>query len=142
MRKNEKLIYIIAGFDNLSYSNLIKNKINNSGLNKRIIVLSFVDKIQMNELFNCADYGLWFTPTISIQQGLGTGLKSILPVRSTLDHLLTKENGTYYQNFEHLYKILLELKNFSDRKLVHNYNSKFSYQNILKTMIEKSSFHN
>lgn len=136
LEKNSRLVFMLVGFMNNPYSIEIKNWIDTINEKNRIILIDLLSADKLNEYFNCADYSVWFTPTISIQQSMGTGLKIIIPRRDTLDHLIiNKTNGMYYNSFYELEYILVNLKLKYDREDISKYNKVFSYEHILLELI-------
>ena len=136
LRKNDKLIFLLVGFSDNKYSYSIKEWINSLDLNDRLIPVDMVDSHELNQYYNISDYSVWFTPTISIQQSMGTGMKVILPERDTLDHLIIDDiNGYYYKSGEHLENIILSLDKIYDRESVLSCNKIFSYEQIIAGLI-------
>ena len=85
MKKNKDLIYIIGGFSDSNYSRTVKDKVLSSDVADQFILLNLLESSEMNALFNCADFGVWFGATSSIQQSMGTGLPTIIP---KIEHLI------------------------------------------------------
>jgi len=139
--RNENFVYFIAGFSNDEYSLKVKNSLEKLGLKEKLILYNFTTAEKNNEIFNSADYSLWFAPTISIQQSMASGLMPLIPFDSTLDHLIEdKVTGFYYNNFEDLKNTLNKLSNFSyDRIANTEANKKFSYGNFLNRIISEVS---
>ncbi len=136
LRKNKKIIFFLVGFSDNKYSYTIKEWINSLDLNDRLIPVDMVDSRELNRYYNISDYSVWFTPTISIQQSMGTGMKVILPERDTLDHLIIDDiNGYYYKSGEHLEKVILSLDKKYDRERVLTCNKIFSYEQIITETI-------
>lgn len=143
MKKNKKLYYIIAGFTDDEYPNQIKKILNEEKLDN-LILLNFSDVKRNNELFNAADYSIWFAPTISIQQSMGTGLKAIMPFDKTLDHIVKDNyNGKYYKELNDITGILNKLESKTEnRKELEVYNERFSYRSIIEQIFKKAGINN
>ncbi len=138
MKENKNLIYTIAGFSDSDYSSMVKDNILSSYVADQFILIDLVESLEMNALFNYADFGVWFGATISIQQSMGTGLPTIIPKNRTLDHLVTKDkNGMFFTSETDLCNKLVNLKKIENRKQIYKYNQKFSYQTIIKKMLLK-----
>ena len=136
LEKNPRLLFMLIGFLNNSYSADIKNWIGTRNKKNRIILVDLLSAEKLNEYFNCADYSIWFTPTISILQSMGTGLKIIIPKRDTLDHLMKNNaNCIYYNSYQELENIFVNLKSNYNREEIFEYNKEFSYENILLDLI-------
>ncbi|CAN5668583.1 hypothetical protein BH10BAC5_BH10BAC5_14360 [soil metagenome] len=139
MKKNDKLYYIIAGFTDDEYPNKIKSILESEGMN-RLLLLNFSDVKRNNELFNAADYSIWFAPTISIQQSMGTGLKAILPYDKTLDHIVIQDyNGKYYKELIDIPQVLETINEvLAERKDLADFNKRFSYSSIIEQIFKKT----
>ncbi|MBS1492656.1 MAG: glycosyltransferase [Bacteroidetes bacterium] len=139
LKNNSNYIYLLAGFSDTEYSRKVEENLKKLNLGDRLILHKFTTAEENNKLFNAADFSLWFAPTISIQQSMGTGLFPIVPYDSTLEHLVEKnKTGLYYNDFDELKKLLPELNNISyDRKVNSEFNQKFSYQSILRKVISE-----
>ena len=137
--ENKNFVYLLAGFDDTEHSKTVESSLKKLGLNGNIRTHKFTSPVETNEIFNAADFSLWFAPTISIQQSMATGLFAIMPFDSTLDHLMEKNSaGFYYNNFDELKNYLSELKGVSyERKKNSEINQKFSYRNILQKVISE-----
>ena len=140
LSKNKNFIYLLAGFDDTSYSKETEANLKKLNL-PNLILHRFVSPEEANLIFNAADYSLWFAPSISIQQSMASGCFPIIPFDSTLDHLLeNKVTGFYYNTFDDLKNILHTLDSHSyNREAAAGINSKYSYQNILSKVIEEVS---
>lgn len=137
MEENEKLVYVFAGLSNNEYSNQIRHSLVKHKLFGRIILLDLQNANEMNRLYNMADYGIWFdSASISIQQGMGTGVSVILPKLKVYSHLINEDiNGMYYDNLT-LTSLLINLKkNNNNREGVAHYNQKYSYYNIVSDLL-------
>jgi glycosyltransferase involved in cell wall biosynthesis len=139
LNNNPDYIYLLAGFSDTEYSRKVESNLRKLNLGNRLILYKFTTAQQNNKLFNAADFSLWFAPTISIQQSMGTGLYPIIPFDSTLEHLVEKnKTGLYYSDFDDLKKLLPGLNNISyDRRENSEINQKFSYQSILRKVISE-----
>jgi len=138
---NENFVYLLAGFSDDEFSLKVRINLEKLGLGKKLILYNFTTPEKNNEIFNAADFSLWFAPTISIQQSMATGLLPIIPFDSTLDHLIeNNKTGIYYKDFMELKEILTKLPAFLyDRLSNVEVNKRFSYNNILKKIISEVS---
>lgn len=142
MKKNPKMSYVFAGFLDTELSRSIKKELMHFGLGNRLILLDFTSAEYNNALFNAADSSIWYTPTISIQQSMATGLPAIIPNDATVNHLVDPNvNGSYYADFEELIQILLNIhtKKF-DRSSLADFNRRFSYTSIIEFLFSRLSF--
>ena len=139
MKKNEKLHYIIAGFTNDEYPNKIRQILEEEGMN-RLHLLNFSDVKRNNALFNASDHSIWFAPTISIQQSMGTGLPAIIPFDKTLDHIVKENfNGKFYNQLSDIPEVLNDLKHSEHSRIeLAKFNERFSYASIMRSILEKS----
>jgi len=139
--KNDKFVYLLAGFNNTDYSKKTEKRLSELGLKNKLILHKFTTPEETNKIFNAADYSLWFAPTISIQQSMATGVFAVAPFDSTLDHLIeNNKTGLYYNDFNDLKAKLESLSNIRyDRGANSIFNQKFSYQNILQKAISEVS---
>ncbi len=138
LEKNNRLKYILAGFNESEFSSQIKKAIRESKYSQRIKLYDYVETQFMNTLFNCADYGVWFSSaSIAIQQAMGTGLPVFLMCQETLGHLLDEGcNGVYYKDYNDLTLKLIALKQKLNRSNIAQMNHKFSYHKILEEILK------
>ncbi len=139
MRKNPRLTYIFAGFMDTELSRSIKRELEKFNLGHQLRLLDFTSAEYNNKLFNAADYSLWYTPTISIQQSMATGLPAIIPHDATVDHLVEPGiNGMFYSNFGELSEIVSTIKVWNHERLaLAEYNKKFSYDSIINFLFSR-----
>ncbi len=138
LKKDKNLHYIIAGFTNDEYPNKIKSLLQEEGID-RFHLLNFSDVKRNNAMFSAADYSIWFAPTISIQQSMGTGLPAIMPFDKTLDHIAEEGyNGKYYTELSDIPALLDGIKQSElSRNELAKFNERFSYRAILKKIFDK-----
>lgn len=141
LNQNNNFVYLLAGFDDTAYSKKIEKSLKSLGLEKKLILHKFTSPEETNKIFNAADFSLWFAPTISIQQSMATGLFTIAPFDSTLDHLIEKDKtGLYYNNYDELRNSLAAIEKLQyNREENSKINQKFSYQRILQKTISEVS---
>jgi hypothetical protein len=137
LQDNPNAVYIVAGFMASDFSRNAKAEIASRTDPSRVRLLDFTDTRFNNALYNCADFSIWFAPTISIQQSMGTGLPAIMPNERTLDHLVRPGlNGFYYESFADLSAKLRGLNKWPvDRVSILKNNQRFSYSSILEQII-------
>ncbi|MDV3354470.1 hypothetical protein [Dietzia sp. IN118] len=83
---NAKLMFAGAGSDQASDELRQAVKVNN--LHQRVVIQPFVDSRTLNSLFNASDIGVWpAMPAATIQQSMGTGLRTIFPENDLVGHL-------------------------------------------------------
>lgn len=136
---DDKAIYVIAGFMDTVFSRNAKGELLSLEQSKRLLLIDYTDRVFNNGLFNCADFSVWFSPTISIQQSMGTGLPAIMPMEGTLDHLIKPGlNGLYYSSFDELASKIRTLREWPhDRSIVVQNNRMFSYESILESIFSR-----
>jgi hypothetical protein len=87
-------------------------QIEQTGMKERYICLPFADRVELPRLYNAADFGVWFLqPSITIQEGMGTGLYMILPHAQTMSQLVRDpETGRYFreEDWDHLLELVIE----------------------------------
>ncbi len=139
LKKNKNFVYLLAGFDETEHSKSVEKNLEKLGLEDNLILHKFTSPVETNGIFNAADFSLWFAPSISIQQSMATGVFSIVPFDSTLDHLIEKnKTGFYYNDYTELKKCLSQLKNVNYNRIENSeVNKKFSYQSILQKVISE-----
>lgn len=97
-----KLRMFLVGFTDDEYSEYLRREINNSELKRYVHSVSFASHSRLRSLYNAADLGLWLSPSITIQEAMGTGLPVLLKRSGIVSHLLDKENGYYYDSLEEI----------------------------------------
>jgi glycosyltransferase involved in cell wall biosynthesis len=95
--RHPNLRLLLVGADNSECSVEIRRSIAIGQRSKFIRLHDFVDSGRLNALMNASDIGIWPTmPAITIQQGLGTGLYTLLPRNDLVGHLLKSGTGAYF----------------------------------------------
>lgn len=90
-KKGYPLKYILAGFRNDDYGNELRNYIKSTDSSRIIVPLNILNHDEIRELYCGSDIGLWQKATISIQEGMGTGLPVIIENQPIVTHLI--KNG-------------------------------------------------
>ena len=140
--------YIIIGFVNDIYENILKKYIKSLHYPNNIICLPFKDHNTVRKYYCAADFGVWIKPTISIIEAMGTGLPVFIQNKKSLSHLIQESvNGWYFEDGMLNEKIKSTINNMnstnyrdeSHRKKIREMNkTKLSYNNIAQKIIDKT----
>lgn len=88
--RDPRMRLVLAGLDNESVSQSLRNDIQRRQITSRVTLLPFVSSDQLNALFNASDLGIWpRMPAVTIQQAMGTGLDVLIPKNDFTDHLFS-----------------------------------------------------
>ncbi len=139
MPQNNRLRYFIIGAENTRYTREIERIIAEEHLENIVRLLPFVnDKHEINAWYNAADFGIWTQPAISIIEAMGSGLPVFLPRKKSMNHLLNNHNGLYYDQLDDTFALKLNdfLSGGLPREEIARKNQVFSYENIVKQMLE------
>ena len=140
-----KIRYILIGFCNDTYAQILKMFIAKLRFPDMVISLPVMNTEMIRQHYNAADIGIWMKAAISVQQAMGTGLQVALPSKQNVNHLVkTDLNGWFFSESE-LYEILKEIltnTNWREKreKRVHISDlnkSLFSYDKILADILGK-----
>lgn len=143
--------YIIIGFLGDSYDKQLREYIFSKGNSEAFHCYGFMKHHEIRKYFNAADIGVWINPAISIQEGMGTGLKVILENKLSVNHLVTEgANGWYFEKGEidsaigrSAKQMLLkssEERNIERVRLAKTNYDRLSYDGIARELLE-STFH-
>jgi glycosyltransferase involved in cell wall biosynthesis len=132
--------YLLIGFIDNPYKSEIEKLINDNNLQEDIFCLPFLKNELLNKYFSAADYGIWFHPGASIQQGMGTGLPVFLPGYVPQSELIKEgTNGNILdEDSTNTISSVISTYGFceEDRKKIETHNRReFSYQSLLKRII-------
>jgi glycosyltransferase involved in cell wall biosynthesis len=101
MARHPGMHYVLIGSSGDDHSRALKERMERSEFEQRFHLLPFQREHELRRSFNAADIGIWTAASISIQQGMGTGLPMLLPDSSALSHLLQDpDSGFYYRQGE------------------------------------------
>tara|TARA_Y100000385_G_C13032918_1_gene611608 strand:- start:98 stop:1270 length:1173 start_codon:yes stop_codon:yes gene_type:complete len=140
----KKIKIIIAGFSNSKYNLKVKNDILlMKNLNGKILLYDYLNASELNALYNCSDFGIWYVqPAITIQQAAATGLNCIIPDTNAFNHLrddyrnISKFKNKDYQAFKNCFSNLFS--NYKYDSLNRKYDAnKFIQFNSIKYVLER-----
>ncbi|MFB6258362.1 MAG: glycosyltransferase family 4 protein [Flavobacteriales bacterium] len=98
MEAHGKVHYLLVGASEDAYSARLEKRMASSSKKERLHMLPFQGREELRRSFNAADIGVWTAASISIQQGMGTGLPVLLPNAQALSHLIDQgKNGVYFE---------------------------------------------
>ena len=140
----KKIKIIIAGFSNSKYNLKIKNDIlSMKNLNGKILLYDYLDASELNTLYNCSDFGIWYIqPAITVQQAAATGLNCIIPDTNAFNHLkndygnISKFINKDYQAFQNCFSNLFNNYKYDSLKRKYDAN-KFIQFNSIKYVLER-----
>jgi glycosyltransferase involved in cell wall biosynthesis len=147
--QNNRLFFCLVGFfENNPTSKIINLKINTNPFKKQFIKHPFCSRKKLAELFNAADIGLYQSPSISVQEAMGTGLYMCLSNDGSMNHLLKNPSqGIFFdrQNIEAISNALLQAakevsshaRDYKDwRKAIARKNTWLSYERITLDLLK------
>ena len=138
--KGIRLKYVIIGFTESKYCQELRNYIIEKDLGSAVIDLPFATRNEMNGYYNMADLGLWTRASISIFEGLATGLTLLLPDRKNVSHILTANNGLYYTEenlLNRLEECVSSYDSTSKATVAKTAKAQFSFNVIAQKLINK-----
>jgi glycosyltransferase involved in cell wall biosynthesis len=132
--------YLLIGFIDNPYKSEIEKLIDDNNLKEDIFCLPFLKNELLNKYFSAADYGIWFHPGASIQQGMGTGLPVFLPRHVPQSELIREGTNGNILNEDSTNTIssVISTYRFSEevrKKIETNNRREFSYQSLLTRII-------
>lgn len=130
--------YLIVGFQEDEYSKKLKEYIAQKEHKNRIICKPFATTSQTRKYYNAADTAIFNRAAISIFEALATGLFLLLPQQKNISHILTKENGVYFDRLTE--EVIIESINHQKENRGYRVNAakKFSYTNLAHQILELS----
>ena len=132
--------YAICGMNDGDYSNWLRERVKEYGLEDRVIFMPFLNNVELNEMYNASDVGVWYHPTIAALSAMGTGLPVVLQNRKKIAHLKDEELVTV---FDDDLKSALGFRMTSDigieerKRLAEQVEGDYSYEAILSKVFEK-----
>ena len=146
MKQNPNLHYVLIGSSTDPYSQYLKQLAERSEASARFRILPFQREEELRACFNAADIGIWTAASITIQQGMGSGLPMILPESPALSHLLKDPKSGLYYRPEALGKAMEKaLERFRGggseqriERMMEN-RDRFSDRTIARDIVERSS---
>lgn len=137
-KKGFHINYLIVGFQEDVYSKKLKEYIAQKEHKNKIICKSFASTSQTRKYYNAADAAIFNRAAISIFEALATGLFLLLPHQKNISHILTKENGIYFDKLTE--DVIIQSINHQkeNRALRVNFAKKFSYRNLAHQILALS----
>jgi glycosyltransferase involved in cell wall biosynthesis len=134
-------IFIILGDGDKKYVNYLKTLSNKISIDKKkIIIINSVNKEKLKYYYSIADLGIWHKASISIIEGMATGLPVIVQNTKSVNHLVSGNNGYIYNDLGECKLKIEELMN--DKNKLNNmrvnakthFNKYFNYFNLSKDL--------
>lgn len=137
-KKGFHINYLIVGFQNDGYSKQIQQYIAQKEYKNRIICKPFASTSHIRKYYNAADAAIFNRAAISIFEALATGLFLLLPQQKNISHILSKENGIYFEKLTE--EVIIESINHQkeNRTVRINAAKKFSYINLANQILALS----
>ncbi|NCP46132.1 MAG: hypothetical protein COW67_08675 [Flavobacteriales bacterium CG18_big_fil_WC_8_21_14_2_50_32_9] len=137
-KKGLHINYLIVGFQEDEYSKNLKEYIAQKEHKNRIICKPFSATSQTRKYYNAADTAIFSRAAISIFEALATGLFLLLPQQKNMSHILTKENGVYFDSLTE--DVIIECINHQKENRVFRVNAAkmFSYTNLAHQILKLS----
>lgn len=130
--------YMLAGFRNDEYSNELLKFIEQNDKNHIIIPFQMLKHHEIRQLYCGSDIGIWQKATISIQEGMGTGLTVIIENQPIVTHLIQEGFNGWSFNENNLGETI---EKAVKEMYLKNYEERVSFrENIVKLNSEKLSY--
>ena len=141
---SDQSLFIILGDGEKKYVDQIKkNSTKLSTHNKKIIVINSVTKEKLKYYYSLADLGIWNKASISIIEGMATGLPLLIKNTKSVNHLINGKNGYGYNSLSDCKEKIEELFHDSEKleKMRKNafshFNKNFNYHSLAKNLSDK-----
>ncbi len=134
--------YAICGMDDGEYSQWLRARVKEYELEDKVIFLPFLSNQELNDIYNAADIGVWYHPTIAALSAMGTGLPVVLQERKKISHLTDEELVTVFNNdlLGAIQKLVATKLDDTERMVLANQvKAKYSYEAILSDVFESVS---
>lgn len=134
--------YAICGMDDGDYSQWLRERVKEYNLEERVIFLPFLSNSELNEIYNAADIGVWYHPTIAARSAMGVGLPVVLQERKKIEHLKDEELVSVFKEdlLGALRPLMLQKVETTDRTILANrVKDTYSYEAILSEIFEAAT---
>lgn len=132
------LTYLIVGFQGDNYGEKLKNYIAKKEFRSKIICKPFSRIAQIRRYYNAADAAVFNRAAISIFEALATGLYLLLPNQKNVSHILSGNNGTYFDILKEEDLIGATVGKKEERLVRLSEAKQFSYHNLVNQLITAS----
>ena len=137
-KKGININYLIIGFQGDDYANELLKYISTKEYSHRIITKEFIPTSQLRKYYNAADIGIFNRAAISIFEALATGLYLLLPSQKNISHILSNDNGVYFNKISET-TLMSALNQAHTNRLEREKDAKqFSYRNLAQQIIQLS----
>lgn len=148
LSKNFPMKYVVVGSLGDAYAKELQDLVDTEDLRNVVTILPFMDTARKRAFYCAADLGVWGTAAITIQEAMGTGLKVVLPDKTSVAHLVTDGVNGWISNAvqDGLTRALEELvdkrpvERAAERRAVESWNREFlSYDIIMEHVLREYS---
>jgi len=90
----DRHVLVLAGLGNDAYSNSIRRIADRIAENRKILLLPFLNHVQVNSLLNASDATVWPTVSIGMQQALACGCFLLVASNSSGTFILNEHDDS------------------------------------------------
>lgn len=140
IKKDNSIIYFLVGSLKNKYSTKLKKLIKSQNLSQFIHIVDQQDQLELNSFYNAADIGIWYYASQSINEGMVTGLKVIIPDRPSVNLLIkSHQSGYAYNALDEIDSDTISELISIDREKVTKINSFLNFEDIMTNVFIKLS---